>query len=108
MKVTAAQPLTHGSEGGALEPSPLLTPAEAEAEAFVLMQEGGTYELEPLEDVPAETLGVPLVRLLSAGKLALYTHRMHLIDGPPSACVNYLVCVEDNPPRDDHKRRRAG
>jgi hypothetical protein len=91
VRIAAAQPLAPGAEGGQLEPRPLLTPAEAEAEAFVFGQDATAFTLQALDDVPAEFLGDPVERLLAAGELDAYTHVLHVTHAPEHTCRDYLV-----------------
>lgn len=83
-----------GPEGGQVEPRPLLSPAEAEAEAAVFASDPAAYRLEAIADTPPEWLGEPVERLLAAGELALYTHRLHVVTAPPHTCRDYLVRLE--------------
>lgn len=94
MRITHAQPLMPGSEGGQLAPTPLLSPAEAEAEAAVLASDPAAYSLEPLEDYPPEWLGQPVERLLAGPEPVGYTHRMTIVEAPAHVCRDYLVRVE--------------
>ena len=57
MRITAAQPLMPGPHGGHLEPMPLLSLSEAEAEAAALQSDPATFTLEPLGEVPLDFLG---------------------------------------------------
>lgn len=95
MKITHAQPLVQSGPDGRLAPQPLLTPAEAEAEAFVLNRDAGDmYTLVAVDDVPSGVLADLTERLLAAGRLSLYTHWLGVVHGPPHGCEDYLVRVE--------------
>lgn len=89
-----AQPLMPGREGGQVEPTPLLSPAEAEAEAATFLADPTAFTMEAFEDIPPEFLGEPVERALAAGELALYTHRLHVTHAPAHTCRDYLVRVE--------------
>lgn len=54
MRITHAQPLMPGREGGQVEPTPLLSPAEAEAEAAVFLTDPAAYTLQAIADTPPE------------------------------------------------------
>ena len=93
------QPLVAGPEGGQSAPIPLLTPEEAAAEAAAIG--GFVFDIYAIADLPPEWLGAPVERMLAAGELDLYTHRLRVIDPPwlgmppsPLACRHYLVRVE--------------
>jgi hypothetical protein len=94
VRITAAQPLTPGPEGRQLAPTPLLSPAESEAEAAAFLADPAMYQLEPLEDFPPEWHGQPVERLLAAGELDWYTHRLYVMEAPEHVCRDYLVRVE--------------
>ena len=57
MRITATQPLMPGPEGGQVEPTPLLSPAEAEAAVF--LSDPAAYTLQAIADTPPEWLGDP-------------------------------------------------
>ncbi len=91
MRITHAQPLVPTSDDE-LQASPLLSPAEAEVEAFVLGRCTSSFTLDALRDGPATflyPLGSPL-----EGELAFYTHRLHMMAAPDHICRDYLVRVE--------------
>jgi hypothetical protein len=94
VRIKHAQPLMPGTEGGQLEPKPLLSRDEAEAEAWVFLRDPAAYTLQALDDVPAEFLGAPVERLLAAGELDFYTHRLYVVEAPAHVCRDYLVQVE--------------
>jgi len=94
MRIIAAQPLMTGPHGGHLEPTPLLSLSEAEAEAAALQSDPATFTLEPLGEIPLDFLGPPIGRLLIAGKLEAYTHRLTVMEAPEYVCRDYLVRVE--------------
>ena len=93
MRIVAAQPLMPGAEGGQLEPTPLLSPAEAEAEASAFLSDPTAYRLVAFEDVPAEFLGQPVERLLAGGEPVGYTHRLTVVTAPAHVCRDYLVRI---------------
>lgn len=94
MRITAAQPLVPGPEGGQLEPMPLLSPAEAEAEAAATFAEHISCRMLALDEMPPDALGQPLEHLLTAGELGIYTHRLTMVEAPAYVCREYLVRVE--------------
>ena len=94
MRITHAQPLMPGREGGQVEPTPLLSPAEAEAEAAVFLSDPAAYTLQAIADTPPEWLGDPVERLLAGPEPVGYTHRLHVVTAPPHTCRDYLVRVE--------------
>lgn len=94
MRITHAQPLMPGPEGGQVEPRPLLSPAEAEAEAAVFASDPAAFRLEAIADLPPEWLGEPVERLLAAGEPVGYTHRLAVTEAPAHVCRDYLVRVE--------------
>ena len=99
MKITHAQPLMPGREGGQVEPTPLLSPAEAEAEAAAFGP--AAFQLEAITELPPEWLGEPVERFLTGADPVGYTHRLHVVDPPvldmppgPLVAHDYLVRVE--------------
>jgi len=92
VRITHAQPLMPGPEGGQLEPTPLLSPAEAETEAAEFGP--AALDLEAIADLPPEWLGEPVERLLAAGEPVGYTHRLAVTEAPAHVCRDYLVRVE--------------
>jgi len=88
-----------GPEGGQLEPTPLLSPAEAETEAAAFGP--AAFDLEAIADLPPEWLGEPVERLLAGANPVGYTHRLRVVNPPalnmppgPLVCRDYLVRVE--------------
>ena len=72
--ITHAQPLVPGKEAGTFVAQPLLSPAEAEIEAILGIEEG-YVELGALDEI----------------ELGLYTHRLTVVSGPEHLCGHYLV-----------------
>lgn len=94
-RVTHAQPLVSGDEGG-LVPDPLLSVAEAEVEAFVLNRAGGeTVTLVAVGDLPAGLLSDAAELWLVCGDLGIYTHWLNIVHGPAYGCRDYLVRVDE-------------
>ncbi len=85
-----------GREGGQVEPTPLLSPAEAEAEAeaAVFLSDPAAYTLQAIADTPPEFLGEPVERLLAGPEPVGYTHRLHVATAPEHVCRDYLVRLE--------------
>lgn len=99
MRITHAQPLMPGPEGGQLEPRPVLTPEEAAAEAAALGP--FAFDMQALAELPPEWLGEPVERFLAGGAPVAYTHRVRVVDPPaldmppsPLACHDYLMRIE--------------
>ncbi len=83
-----------GHEGGQVEPTPLLSLAEAEAEAAVFLADPAAYTLLEIADTPPEWLGEPVERLLAGPEPVGYTHRLHVVAAPAHTCRDYLVRLE--------------
>ena len=102
MRITHAQPLMPSRQGGQLEPKPLLSQAEAEAEASALYAEGAEgFTQDAIADVPAECFSHTTQAMLASGELAIYTHlacpygRSDAGDAADRCCRDYLVRIEE-------------
>jgi hypothetical protein len=107
MKITHAQPLVLAEYAACLEPTPLLSCAEAEVEARALLDDVVVYTLQALENVSPRCLGQPIETVLAVGGLSLYTHYLHVVEAPEHTCRNYLVRVADDTPCLGRSRARA-
>jgi hypothetical protein len=72
--ITHAQPLVLGQEEGTFVAQPLLSPAEAEIEAILGIEEGH-ISFSRLDEI----------------ELGLYTHHLTVLSGPAHLCRHYLV-----------------